>query len=248
MCDDWMPALELSLTLTQFHQLPRNPAYKYEYLDGKARLIPQPKHYHALLDLAGFPPEDGELSGATLIRPLQDDDWPGLIHPFRASLSRVQPFSSLDDGTLDLAVRESLERTRAGEDGPLLAHASFIAIDGAEQRPIGGILVTALPGGDPCDWDSYYWSGPAPADVVERRLAQPHLTWIFVTPLRAGRGIGSALLAASALALHAEGYSHLWSTFLNGNDSTILWHWRNGFRLLSHPNSYRRVTVAEQRS
>src|SRR5580693_1815698 len=73
MCDDWMPVLELSLTLTQFRQLPHNPAYKYEYLDGKARLSPRPKHYHAQLDLAGFRSEAAELSGATLIRPLQDE-------------------------------------------------------------------------------------------------------------------------------------------------------------------------------
>src|SRR2546423_464085 len=31
MCDDWMPVIRLPLTLDQFHQLPRNPAYKYEY-------------------------------------------------------------------------------------------------------------------------------------------------------------------------------------------------------------------------
>jgi len=233
-----MPVLQLPLTLEQFHQLPRNPAYKYEYLDGKAFLSPRPKHFHARLDLAGFVEEPVELTDAS-IRPLAEADWPVLERPFRASLSRVQPFASLDDKTLGTAVRECLERTRTGGDGPLLSQASFVALDSPEQTALGAILVTALPGGDPSDWDSYCWSGPAPAGAVELRLAQPHLTWIFVAPLRAGRGIGSALLAACVGKLKMEGYAQLWSTFVSGNDSSTLWHWRNGFRLLPYPGSRR---------
>jgi L-amino acid N-acyltransferase YncA len=61
--------------------------------------------------------------------------------------------------------------------------------------------------------------------------------------LEAGRGIGSALLAASVRVLKAEGYHHLWSTFVSGNDSSMLWHWRNGFRLLPYPGSRRRTDV-----
>ena len=51
MCDEWMPTIKLPLTPDQFHQLPRNPAYKYEYLDSQTYLSPRPRHYHALLDL-----------------------------------------------------------------------------------------------------------------------------------------------------------------------------------------------------
>jgi hypothetical protein len=31
------------------------------------------------------------------------------------------------------------------------------------------------------------------------------------------------------------------STFLQGNDSSLLWHWRNGFELLENPGSRRRM-------
>ena len=37
MCDEWMPTIKLALTPEQFRQLPRNPAYHYEYLDGQTR-------------------------------------------------------------------------------------------------------------------------------------------------------------------------------------------------------------------
>ena len=40
--------------------------------------------------------------------------------------------------------------------------------------------------------------------------------------------------------LLAMGYKELASTFLIGNDSSMLWHWRSGFRLLAYPGSWRR--------
>jgi L-amino acid N-acyltransferase YncA len=67
------------------------------------------------------------------------------------------------------------------------------------------------------------------------------LTWIFVSPQRAGHGVGTALLAAAVGALRTMGYTELVSTFLRGNDSSMLWHWRNGFELLAYPGSPRRV-------
>jgi GNAT superfamily N-acetyltransferase len=96
-----------------------------------------------------------------------------------------------------------------------------------------------VPDGDPTDFDSYSWRQPPPADCVERQLGRAHLTWIFVSPLRAGHGIGTALLAASSRELLARGYRQLFSTFLSGNESSMLWHWRSGFQLLAYPGSYR---------
>ena len=49
--EKWYPFIKLPLTIEQFHQLPRNPAYKYEYIDGEAWLTARPKAYHALLTL-----------------------------------------------------------------------------------------------------------------------------------------------------------------------------------------------------
>ena len=51
MIHDWFSAIELPLTKRQFRQLPQNPAYKYEYFDGRAWLSPRPKNYHAVLNL-----------------------------------------------------------------------------------------------------------------------------------------------------------------------------------------------------
>ena len=68
---------------------------------------------------------------------------------------------------------------------------------------------------------------------------QPHLTWIFVAPFSKRHGIGTRLLAEAVAALRSHGYRHLLSTFLVGNDSSLLWHWRNGFELLPYSASRR---------
>ena len=58
MCEEWMSPVKLDITIEQFHQLPRHPAFKYEYFGGHAYLTPRPKFYHALLELDQFQPPE----------------------------------------------------------------------------------------------------------------------------------------------------------------------------------------------
>ncbi|HWG43232.1 MAG TPA: hypothetical protein VN688_10635 [Gemmataceae bacterium] len=241
MCDEWMPRLELPITFEQFHQLPRNAAYKYEYFEERAWLNPRPRYYHALLDLeplAGRPLEG--VSRKTALRPVRPADWEELAPLFAAAFDRQQPFCGLDDERSITAARKSLEHTRSGGDGPWIEQASFVAVEGDAATAVGGILVTLLPDTDPSGWNAYHWKEPPPPDALARRLGRPHLTWIFVSPFDAGQGIGTLLLSAAVRELLALGYTQLASTFLIGNDSSMLWHWRNGFRLLAYPGSWRR--------
>ena len=169
MCDQWMPTIELPLTIEQFYQLPRNPAYKYEYLSGKAFLSPRAKHYHALLDLERRP-----VSEEVPIRPIKPEGLAELIPLFCDAFRSIQPYGSLDDATREQAARSSLERTRTGDDGPCIPQASFVALDKRSGTKIGAILVTLLPAGDPTDSESYYWREAPPAECIARREGRPH--------------------------------------------------------------------------
>lgn len=236
MCDEWMPYIVLELTIEQYHRLPRNSAYKYEYFGGKAHLTPRTKHYHALLDLPSYMPDVEQGAGMT-VRPLATEDRLRLEQVFVGAFRTIQPFGSLDDERVRHAAHASLEKTLTGGDGPLIEAASFVAE--VDHNVSGAIFVTLLPDGDTGDWDSYYWREPPPSDAVERRLGRPHLTWIFVSPLCKGQGVGTALLGATVRALGAQGFRELLTTFILGNDSSMLWHWRNGFRLLEYPGTFR---------
>lgn len=241
MCDEWMPRLELPISFEHFQQLPRNAAYKYEYFKDRAWLNPRPRYYHALLDLelwAAHPLEG--VSPKARLRAVQPADWEELAPLFAAAFERQQPFCGLDDERALTAARKSLTYTRSGGDGPWIEPASFVATDGNTGPDVGAILVTLLPDSDPSGWHSYHWNEPPPPDALECRLGRPHLTWIFVSPFVAGQGVGTLLLGAAVRQLLALGYKQLASTFLIGNDSSMLWHWRNGFRLLAYPGSWRR--------
>jgi GNAT superfamily N-acetyltransferase len=236
MCEEWMSGLQLRLDAGQFRRLPRNPSYRYTHLEGTAWINPRPRYYHALLDLAAAvptePPPDVSL------RPVEPEDWEGMAPVFATAFEAQPPFGGLDDAERVRAARKSLAHTRTGGDGPWVEAASAVAWGPGGER-LGGVLVTLLPLRDPSAWGSYHWEEPPPADAVARRLGRPHLTWVFVLPTRTGRGLGSALLAFAARGLSELGYEELASTFMLGNDSSMLWHWRNGFRLLAYPGSGR---------
>lgn len=236
MCDEWMPVLQLRLSVEEFRQLPRHAAYKYEYHAGTAWCNPRPRYYHAVLDLPAVPIEG---AAAVPVRRIRDDDWEPLIDLFAEAFAGQQPFFGQPENLRTLAARQCLEQTRLGGDGPWVRAASQVAV-AADGSLLGAVLITLLPLGDPTDWNTYCWDEPPPPSCVERRLGQPHLTWVFVHPELAGRGVGSALLQASAAVLDDLGFDGLLSTFLLGNESSMLWHWRAGFRLLTYPGSRRR--------
>lgn len=244
MIDRWFPVIKLPMTLRQFDRLPRNPAYRYEYSRGTAWLSPRPKSHGARLALrrsGGGPPREVEIPwGKVVFRRLEDRDWPRFARLFASSFHRVQPFESLSDRRRLDASRDCLKSTRAGDDGPIIHPACHVAWVDEEDRPVGACLVTLVPPVDLEDAWSLRWKEPPPPDAVERRLGHPHLTWIFVSPWCAGYGIGSALLTHASESLMDLGYAQLASSFLQGNDSSLLWHWRNGFELLPYIGSKRR--------
>jgi hypothetical protein len=240
MCDQWMPYLKLPMTIEQFQQLPRNAAYKYEYFGDAAHISPRARVYHAALDLASCAPAAADHATQRItLRRFHRRDVPALAPVFAAAFDGLQPFGSLDGETRQRAAEACLLKTCSHGDGPRLRCASFVAT--SDGQPVGGILITLMPDGDPCDWDTFHWTVPPPADFRRRRGGQPHVTWIFVSPWHKGGGVGTTLLTESVNVLRRLGYQHLLSTFFTANESSMLWHWRSGFKLLAYPGSKRRM-------
>lgn len=241
MLDQWYRNLRLKIPVDEFHRLPRNSAFKYEYLDGEAWLTPRPKTYNALLELKpAIAPNSHRVHNDLYdIRQVAIDDWDRFPRAFATAFNRVQPFVSLPEDERIEASQQCLEQTRTGGDGPLIESACFAAVSASTNQIGGAILITLIPREPEGEWWTGKWDSLPTTDAAQRLLGRPHLTWIFVTPLCAAHGLGSALLAHSINALLALGYSDLGTTFLLGNDSSMLWHWRNGFRLLPYPGSPR---------
>jgi len=246
MIEEWFSMIELPLTMEQFHRLPQNPAYKYEYFSRQAWLTPRPKTYHGLLDLAAFvrPIKEVATQEEVSVRPLDEADWPRLPPIFAAAFFRVQPFASLSDEARLEAAAKCLRETREGAEGPLVAEACRVAC-GSEGDPVGAIITTLLPDGDLAQWGPWRWQEPPPPDAIARRIGRPHLTWVFVSPWFSRQGVGMAMLDEVVESLRRLGCAELASSFLLGNESSTLWHWRAGFRLISYPGSMRRAQAAK---
>ena len=159
---------------------------------------------------------------------------------FSAAFNDRPPFLGLDDRKRRSAARAILEHARAGGDGPFVEQASFVATADPRDGAAGGILVTLLPAADLSDWRSFAWPEPPPADAVGAGSVGPTSPGCSCIPLAAGQGVGTVLLHAATRGLLGLGYTELASTFLLGNDSSTLWHWRNGFQLIGSPWSLRR--------
>jgi GNAT superfamily N-acetyltransferase len=241
MLDQWYRHLRLKMPVEQFHALPRNPAFTYEYIDGEARLTPRPKTFNAVLELKrGDAAERHRAQNESLtIRPVIDDDWQQFPSLFAAAFDRIQPFASLTAEERLAASREAIEQTRTGGDGLLLDEACFAAVTEDSGQIAAAVLVTLIPREAEGDWWDGKWEVMPTTEEARHLLGRPHLTWIFVAPLYANHGLGSALLVHASNALLNSGYFDLGTTFLLGNHSSMLWHWRNGFRLLPYPGSPR---------
>src|SRR5262249_13732806 len=194
-------------------------------------------YYHAVLSLEPAPHLESANVKA-MLRPLCDDDWGDLASVFADAFRDQPPLGHLGEEGRINAAANCLGHTRDGGDGPLIGQACHVAVD-TDDSLRGAILITLFPEGDPSSVASYQWADPPPADAVERRLGRPHLTWVFVGHDIKGRGLGAALLRAAVGTLREMGYRELATTFLLGNSSSLLWHWRMGVRLVAYPFSGR---------
>lgn len=232
----WFPRIDIPMTWAQFRQLPEHPAYRYEYLDGVARLTGRPRRYHALLSF------DDRIRRASAIaadvRPIDPPEWTQLPGVFADAFAGTAPLSLLEPEQRFAAAADCLARTRAGEFGVCVPPASFVAL--IDEQVVAAIIITLVQAGDLHDFTDPRWGEPPPPDALDRRWGRPHLTWVLSAPAAARRGLASALLDRSIATLQDLQYRELATTFLLGNEASLLWHWRNGFQLLPYVGSSRR--------
>ena len=240
MLDRWFPQVVFPVSPETFHRVPRNPAYRYEFHDGEAHLSARPKSYHCLLELRPVAPiEQIVVAGdhPVRFRSLEEADWPELPQLFATAFEEMPPFGLITPEQRIAAANECIDSTRSGNCGPRVQPASFVAYASGDDRIVGVILVTLMQDGDLEDFQDERWKSSAPNDALEQLWGRPHLTWVFVSPEFARFGVGTTLLSHAVHALGSLGYRELASTFLLGNESGMLWHWKSGFRLLGYPGS-----------
>lgn len=239
MLNDWFQNLTFQIDWASYQQLPRHAAYRYEFRANQCLISGRPIYYHAHLDFHSLDQEgfDKLADAEELLTSIQHVDIDELCALFQASFERTVPFVHLDASERSEAARSLIERTLSGQDGPLVSDASMVLRSEKTGALTGAILVTLIQAADLSNFTQEAWLSRPPEDALTQGWGQPHLTWIFVHPQYARQGVGQRLLSASLGVLINYGYANLVSTFLLGNNPSLLWHWKVGFRLISHVSS-----------
>jgi GNAT superfamily N-acetyltransferase len=237
MIEKWHRQIRLAIPVEQWELLPPFAGFKNEYFDGTGVWSPRPKLYNAVLDLSRADSDQMMSDSAVareegiVIRSLGDSDWDDLPELMAAAFHRVPPFCTLPWTERVKATTDCLEHTRGGGDGEFLIHPSVVAT-ASDAKILGAMLITR--------WEPEKFDEPAD------KATSAHITWIFVPPLHCGHGIGTMMLSSAVQRLRQDGFVRLYTTFLAGNESSMLWHWRNGFRLLPYLGSMRRWAHGER--
>jgi len=240
MLNDFFQSLNFEFPWERFVTLPRHPAYRYQYRDGQASISGNPRYLQCLLPLTDAALSIPEPAGKAVscfysefeLRRLHESDWKDFPPLFAAAFQRPPPLLQLTDTQRLTASQALLDRTHTGGDGPVVSSASFVFGDRETGELLAAVLITLIPVGDLQDFTHHNWSNVAPPDALTAGWGQPHLTWLFVSPQKQRRRLGSLLLRESASALKRMGYPQLVSTFLLGDHASMLWHWRAGFQLV----------------
>jgi GNAT superfamily N-acetyltransferase len=245
----WFRPLRVSMSFESYKLLPRHPAYTFEYWDSQLRISPRWQSHSMFLEIR--PPEtrsQADDSCIASVRPLVTGDWKVLPEVLAEAFQDTPPLGTLGWRRRVYAARDWLYATRDGSEGPLVEPACVVAVDREDNAQVLGVLVVTLMIG----WTRSCYASrrleipPSPPDLAEDR-EQPQVSWIFVQPGASGQGVGTALLEAAMGSLWSLGYRELASATHRGNDSSMAWHWRNGFRLLPHPESIRLIRSWDRR-
>jgi GNAT superfamily N-acetyltransferase len=234
MLEDWYRPIEVTIPFEQWALFPKLLGYRNEYFDGRAVWTPRPKAYNAVLHLDRFACDDDECGSPVskiVVRGLREEDWDTLALAFDDAFQRVSPFCSLTNPERMTAATDCLAHTRRGGDGEFLSDASVVATDDA-GRLVGALLVTR--------W-TYADGSDTAGTLRSTESTDAHITWAFVRQIDAGHGIGTRMLVEAVCRLRDRHFAKLYTTFMSGNEPSLLWHWRNGFTLLPHPLSPREL-------
>jgi GNAT superfamily N-acetyltransferase len=197
-----MQPKELAMPVEAFRRMPRQPGWKHEYWDGKARLRPSERVVTVRLDL---PLALGERPGGWVpceARATSEADRDALVEGFLGAFEGSAEFCGWSPERFRERADENIDDFFAGKKGVPLA-ASRVAAD-AE-----GTLVAAA--------------------LVRESRPVPLLHLLFVRPDWQRLGVASALVREAADALAGQGREALRSHYFWANRSSRAWYEAFGF-------------------
>ena len=190
----------MPMTATEFERLPRDPGWKYEYVNGVARITPR----HVVVTMrAPVMPRIVEVGGLT-IRAMTEADRPGLVRAFHDGFRETVEYCDWSDAQIRQSGEDAIRTFFGGRRGAFHP-ASRLAVAPEQPDVVAG------------------------ASLVVQKADLPFLDMLFIRPRWHRRGLATALVGASMNALHAQGEPDMGSAYDLANLPSRAWHEQFGF-------------------
>ena len=217
--DRYATPLKLPMSIDTSWRFPHLPAYKTEYRDGQLELAYRPRLNMARLRVEPrdeWTPADVRIGLLDLNR-----SHDALSKLFVNAFARIAPLDVMPATTRRHAADAALKHTATGGDGKVFQPACFAAIDAKGSDMIGAAIITQI-GLRRDEW---------PDDDLPETIL--NLTWLFVATERQRQHVGWALVDRVLRVLAEKNVPWLVSHFAEDNPAAMLFHWRQGFDLVS---------------
>lgn len=198
------PSLRRKMSHEEYLDHPRLPGWSYRYADGELQAASA--QVVVPLELRLPVERKAEAPPGSRLRPLAEGDDPVLVELFVEAFTDTMEYVGAGEDEIRRSARESLER------GPL--------------RRRGARHVVSYVAEDA--------EGPVGAALFRHGRKAPLLDLVFVVPAWQRRGLADALVTRAAERFAELGEVRLFSSAMIGNDPSLAWHRRFGFREIPH--------------
>jgi len=229
---NWFLPIQIPLSWESFQKLPRHPAYRYEFRNEEVCLTGRPILKNCRIGTDTGTASSSLPHGIELL-PLTSWSSSELANLFQQAFQNSAPFASLSADDRVRATDEHFLNVLRGRSWPVDWRASRGIRQPGSLDPVGASLVTRVPSADWSDFTDPAWQTQPPENAAESGWGLPHLTWLFIPPQAQRQGFATILLNHARTFLHTQGDQELYSTILVGDHSSLLWHWKQGFQLIS---------------
>lgn len=203
---------------SEFLALPRVPGYKYELLDGTARICPVDSPLILLAARTDDVLARTSLSNQATVRPLSPDDRDALVTLWADIFVEMPDYGWVDRDHIRADAQERIDALLENPEGVDTARSRLAFRNGTA---VGGLLAVTF--------------GSAPQIDV-----------LFVAPDAQRRGVGTALFYDFARAVHADDEPRIVSTSHPANRASRDWHRAMGFYPLPDRSLIRHVCTTLQ--
>ena len=184
----------------EFLRQPQDPGWKYEYINGIARVSPR----HVVVPLrADVTPRAVDPAGLHL-RPVVPADAPALARAFHEGFRETVEYCDWPDARIRQSGEDAVRTFFAGKRGTFHPASRLLLDLDQPCMVIGAALIIQKPGG-------------------------PFLDMLFIRPPWQRHGLAAALAGAAMNQLHALGETHLGSALDLANEPSRRWHRKFGF-------------------